>query len=182
MGLNITAYRRAIPVADHVAKVKDNGLPETWCTLEAEWGDRGHVQAFVYAEFQSSIDGLIPGQCYVVDDTDSIRFAAGSYTGYNEWRDDLARCVLGISAKDVFELAPQLGERMAFLELINFADNVGTIGPKAAKRLSADFIEHRARFVAAHVDDVGDRWAIKKYDSWASAFALAAQGGLVDFG
>ena len=75
----------------------------------------------------------------------SAEFRAGSYSGYNEWRDHLARMAVGMSAKKIWAS----GWKGPFVELINFPDNEGVIGPVVAAKLAKDFaeFEHRAEEV-----------------------------------
>lgn len=101
-------------------------------------------------------------------------FRAGSYTGYNQWRDWLSD-VVGV---------PRAGNGRPnegpFVELIHFADNEGFIGPKTAAELVEDFAAWRPRAVAAAPAEDG-AYYVEKYDAWAKAFAIAAKGGAVQF-
>ena len=65
---------------------------------------------------------------------------------------------------------------LPFYELLNFADNEGTIGPEAAADLARDFAEHRER-VRPELDD----YFARTYDHFEEAFKLAAGTGLVMF-
>lgn len=86
MGLNITAYSNLEHVGIHT---------DEWCTE--------HVVAFAYDAFPASFrglpilatnlfgqDGFISAGCYrMTEDTQDLRFQAGSYRGYNLWRANL---------------------------------------------------------------------------------------------
>lgn len=164
MGLDITAYSRLKPVGQHTSL-------DSWCE------DESHVTAFIYSDFPASFRGVTVtgtddqftyGGCYAVTDgTETHGFRAGSYGGYNQWREDLRR-----------QFNPSNDPGKPFYELIWFADNEGTIGPKAAADLLADFRQHASTY--EHRDDpIG--WYRKSYDDWTRACKLAADGGLIEF-
>lgn len=176
MGLDITAYSRLTPVGFHE---KDPELNEgdsggDWCYYE------GHVQAFAYARFPQSFRGvpvlrtiaggvsIVEGGCFeVTDESRSMKFRAGSYGSYSEWRDDLQR-----------QFNPGIVADMPFYELIHFAGNEGCIGPEAARDLLEDFRTHFERYMPPAEDR---DWFLDKYKSWMKAFEAAADGGLVEF-
>jgi hypothetical protein len=85
-------------------------------------------------------EGLV-GKIYRFDETDGFR--AGSYGGYNQWRDELAKLAgypphprekhsLHQSSACEVQSGP-------FWELLTFSDCEGTIGPKIATKLAKDF-------------------------------------------
>jgi hypothetical protein len=181
MGLDITAYSRLKHIGKHAEECEEQYDPETY--------DRIHVHAYAYTEFPDSFRGIpivgtkhyrssefIEGGCYAItDETETHRFRAGSYSGYNRWREDLARQFN--PAPITFDRGPRMAKpepEKPFYELIWFADNEGTIGPEAALDLLADFDLHVNLYE-------GDEYARSKYADWHKAFKLAADGGLVDF-
>lgn len=163
MGLDITAYSHLKAVGKHT---------EDWCD-----DYENHVQAFAYDSFPQSFRGVpvlgtrtvnastfLEGGCFAItDQTQTLGFRAGSYSGYGEWRESLQR-----------QFNPGRDPDSPFYELIWFADNEGAIGPDAARDLLADFQTHAAAYV-------GDGWMQKKYLDWTSACRLAADNGLIDF-
>ena len=108
--------------------------------------------------------------------SDGLSFRAGSYSGYNWWRDQLAQMAYRKPAERVWAENTD----GPFFELINFADNEGTIGPIACARLAEHFEAGRDT-VRARLYDKVDGWDQQKYDEWARAFDLAANTGLVRF-
>jgi hypothetical protein len=83
-----------------------------------------------------------------------------------------------------------------FWELINFADNEGTIGTEISKKLAADFEKMRDTIVkeawekwpsvddfptVRHENEQERNYFMKKYDQWAKAFAIASDNGAVKF-
>lgn len=180
MGLDITAYSRAVLTEPH--------------EYADECYDRGHRTAVTYAIFERSFRGLaganqsvatwdgsamIGGLCYDVSGAEEIDFQAGSYSGYNRWRDRLARTFLGVEAHAVFKDPNAYADR-PFFELINFADNEGAIGPEACADLLADFEAGRTRWSVECSADV-DGYDLARYDKWTEAFRLATPDGLVRF-
>ena len=66
-----------------------------------------------------------------------------------------------------------------FVELINFPDNEGVIGPVVAAKLAKDFaeFEHRAEEYSASIPD-GTDW-LENYREWKCAFEMTAKDGAV---
>lgn len=165
MGLDITAYSKLTAVGQHSTS--------DWCE------DEDHVDAFAYASFPVSFRGIpvlttestgsgesfLQGGCHAITDaTETHSFHAGSYGGYNRWREGLRQ-----------QFNPGLKPDGPFYELIWFADNEGCIGPDAARDLLAEFREHATTYVPR------DDYDRSKYVDWTRAFELAADGGLVSF-
>ncbi len=176
MGLDITAYSNLRHLG-HCPDVNEDDHeydPETY--------DRIHVQAFAYDAFPHALAGLpdvrtdlfgsgdafLTAGCFeVTDKTETHRFRAGSYSGYNMWRDDLRR-----------QFNPETDPAGPFYELIWFADNEGTIATEAARALLVDFRQLAPAYAPAM--SWAD-YARRSYADWTRAFELAADGGLVDF-
>jgi hypothetical protein len=218
MGLDITSYRKLIPVpsrAELIATLEQLGrlqeqypdLPHVQLLSElpvppaelgriADWllaclGKRENGESF--AELADTVEGLIVISGSLLEYTEKyfpgrtqglsvgtfsyeerFGFNAGSYTGYNEWRDWLSRAAGHGAAKSLWERHNPQGP---FVELINFADNEGVIGPVVSLKLAMDFAEHKARIEATAPDES----YVESYQNWAKAFALAADSGAVDF-
>ena len=173
MGLDISAY-------SHMVKSSIN--PTTEEETEEAW-ERGAQCAFWYHGFDRSGRGLVQDAWYEpTDQTKSHGFRAGSYSGYNHWRKDLAEHVgleLQPDGPNDYWGKPDTGQ--PFYELINFADNEGTIGPEAAADLLADFRAHEKSYVAAHSTGPMGEYDVERYHHWILAFELASQGGMVVF-
>lgn len=132
-------------------------------------------------------------------------FRAGSYSGYNHFRNILAKCTLGVTADTVWE-AQDIYMNQPFFNLINFSDCEGVIGPDYSAVLYEDFRDNRDRFIRnlkQEIDftkvtenpialepefildlELSDRdieYYIEKYDDWMQAFELAKDGGIVQF-
>lgn len=171
MGLDITAYRGL--KRDENPKLDADGYPD------------GPDRFLAYA---SSVDfseenwpgraqGIERGAVYEFAASDGFR--AGSYSGYNRWRDNLAKLAGFKGGADEAWATP---EPYAFGELINFADNEGVIGPVVSAKLAKDFAdyEERATAFAPTIGEEGGYWLIQ-YGRWKAAFEMAADGGAVLF-
>lgn len=163
MGLDISVYEKI----EFVRKRRDDD----------DWGEDEDLNFFENVEeFADRSDGLEPGLYKISGRTDG--FSAGSYSGYNEWRAELARLV-GTTPQALWK-ADDDGDLKAretpFYELIVFSDAEGFIGPKTCAKLAKDF--------AAFADKAAknaDPWFADKYKDWRAAFELAANGGAVQF-
>jgi hypothetical protein len=137
--------------------------------------------------------------------TEAHHFRAGSYSGYNRFRDILAQCTLGVTAEAVWADDLKYGDR-PFYNLINFSDCDGIIGPKYSAKLYRDFVDNRERFernlrqeidftketqdplalepefiLDIELDEGSIEYYIELYDHWTRAFELAKDDGLVQF-
>ena len=159
MGLDISAY-------SHVKKVK------------GKFDDEKHTTLCIIDALRQQADGLEEG-CYEVSEYGVERFRAGSYSGYNEWRDWLAH-VAGKSDKEVWA---DPDPTIPFVELINFSDSEGTIGPKTSAKLYEDFVMmwSKALKAASKLDADTSRWYLSRYLRWMDAFELARYEGFVRF-
>lgn len=167
MGLDISYYSEL--VVDPTAAVDEEGNPEDW--------DNCH-KFYRNPDFPGRADDIDPAVVYRgLMDGD---FRAGSYGGYNQWRDALARLIGQPSAQAVWDSKEQSGP---FFELIHFSDCEGTIGTAVSAKLAKDFQDWHDRAVAfspkAHLYD--DEDFIRKYKEWQTAFETAANRGCVCF-
>jgi hypothetical protein len=116
-------------------------------------------------------------------------FRAGSYSGYNQWRNELS-IIAGYDSVDqvwkdfdsnirLVKLKRIEGENAKlkpFYELINFSDAEGLIGPEICKKLYQDFMDFDDK-----AKEVEDSWIYEKYLEWKEAFKVASDDGLVAF-
>lgn len=162
MGLDITAYKKVTFVR---AKTED------------EEGDDVDGLTFLYRndEAPDRSDGLADGYYEIGEGAgESIGFRAGSYSGYNHWRKWLAARFVG-EPRDIWD-HPEKYAGKPFLELINFSDCEGMIGPATSAKLAADFAANEETAFAG-----ADQWDVDLYRKWRAAFELAAHGGVVVF-
>lgn len=172
MGLDITAYRQIAP--DPSAALDEYGDPVDYKSRQKFWINPD------FPEHAEGIDTMLAHSF-----AEKFDFRAGSYIGYSRWREDLAKFA-GYPAVLVERWAGGMESLHAggawkagegpFYELIHFSDCEGTIGPAVSAKLLADFIAHEERAMA-----VDDDWFRALYMDWKRAFALAADGGAVQF-
>lgn len=168
MGLDITAFGKLVPEPNHEL---EDGNPKDWKNVREVYG-----LADVERHWPGRTQGLNEGY-YRAGQMHGFR--AGSYSGYNRWRDMLARYAGYGSADTVHEGRITSGP---FVELINFSNCEGFIGPTVSAKLARDFAEN-----ADHIENLakadgeeGD-YFLERYAKWRKAFEIAAEGGYVHF-
>ncbi|STR45791.1 hypothetical protein [Iodobacter fluviatilis] len=134
-------------------------------------------------EFAERFTGLIAGKVYKYQSAFSFR--AGSYSGYNDWRNELAK-LAGYAQTPYQSLNGEIAQRYdvtvwnvkkgPFWELIDFSDSEGVIGPVVCKRISKDFIQYQS--AASKHPDKSFRNA---YEGWKKAFSMCANSGAIAF-
>jgi hypothetical protein len=183
MGLDISAYRKLTKID---AVFDADGDPIDPVT-------RGAIEY----DFYSYISHDFPGRADELEDKGVYRaeqcmgFRAGSYGGYNVWREHLATMAgyPGLerdryNTGDI-QIRHDAGAFQAtkgpFWEVICFSDCEGVIGAKTCAKLAKDFAEWDAR--AKQYGDALDQpnWFYEKYKEWREAFEMGADDGAVDF-
>jgi hypothetical protein len=174
MGLDITAYRNATKVDLSPDEIDGDGYAKDWdnVTTVRDYRIRMHDD-----DFPGRSEGVSDGHFRFAE---KIGFRAGSYSGYGQWRDWLARLagyepVHSGEGKHVpYANGAWQAESGPFWELINFSDCEGIIGPVVAKKLASDF--------AQYADKIGNAgWEPERYRLWQTAFEMAADNGFVEF-
>lgn len=125
-------------------------------------------------------DGMVSG---LYSHGEGGGFRAGSYGGYNRWREQLCDMAHGVLPEYVWHNFDNY-RGLSFAELIHFSDCEGVIGPKTSAKLAADFADwqDRAEKYATTIKDEYDReWFLRKYAEWRKAFEFASQDGAVCF-
>jgi hypothetical protein len=172
MGLDITAYSKLTPAPNAEYDPVEDGLPMDSADF---W--LAHRETIMWTEEQwpGRTTGVEPGMVYATGER--LTFSAGSYGGYGQWRTWLATVAGFQSPQDVWEANNPTGP---FVELIDFADNEGVIGPVVAAKLAKDFADYEGAACKA-VEDNDNNWNIERYRMWRRAFELAANQGAVEF-
>lgn len=168
MGLDITAYAKAT-LARAMSVIEYNNDDDARALVTA--GGHCHLRQDKDSDWPQR-EGM-PDGLYAVS-VKRFRFEVGSYSEYNAWRKRLARLMLNLSDLQVWNAGDSLAGR-PFVELINFSDCEGFIGPKTCAKLSADFAAYQAKA------DTGSAQFREYYGDWQKAFALASDGGVVKF-
>jgi hypothetical protein len=160
MGLDISAYQNL-----EFVKGRDSATDDDW---------DNYISIYVNPDFPgragSLHSGFYNGQCV-------HSFRAGSYGGYNVWRERLSRLVLDVLPNAIWTNFKAFAGK-PFVELIHFSDCEGAIGPGVSAKLAGDF--------AAWEGEARDAWGedsydFQKYMDWQRAFDLASLGGAVEF-
>lgn len=162
MGLDITSYCNARPVTPDIQAKIDTAEEPRDTAYEL-----GVVIPYINPDFAERAEGITPDVAY--DVAASTLDISMSYGGYNAWRSALAAMVGSEWYRN-----PDMGA--PFAELINFADNEGTIGTAVCARLANDFDEWAAQ--AASNAEVS---AHGRYERMRAIFKHAADGGFVVF-
>ena len=157
MGLDIRAFKNLRKVDNPI--LDEDGYPEDY---DNQWLPGASMD---WSESIWKGKGFPVESDKVYEFEDIYSFTAGSYSGYNAWRDDLDR----------------FKGDVAFQELIDFADNEGVIGSVLSQKLYDDFKNNYDEAVeySKHISD--GEWFIRKYKCWMSAFDYARQNGAVNF-
>lgn len=172
MGLDITWHRGLTMAAGNEGFDEDGEIRD---------GD-GWVQFYVNPDFPGRADDIVDRAAYRSEDSDGFR--AGSYGGYNHWREQLA-VLAGYPAGQYEQWGNSWdshcvpcwnGATGPFSELINFSDCEGVIGTAVSSKLARDFAEHQAK-----ADTHPDERFRERYASWREAFEKASDRGCVEF-
>jgi len=163
MGLDITAYRQ-LTIATGV-EVDESGYPVDY---DKYWKPSTAAIKWAEEHFPGRSQGIDRDAIYT--SAESHAFRAGSYSGYNAWRNQLAE-LAGIKDED----RDHLDEGKPFAELVFFADNEGVIGPVVGAKLLRDFQDNLPKAEA-----IGG-YFLDRYRDWLKAFEFAADGGAVEF-
>jgi hypothetical protein len=189
MGLDISAYSKA--AGNYL------GPAEQFSDEQREelYADDNVVRVYSANGFEARLDGYAEGFYRADPSGDSYGFRAGSYSGYNWWRRHLCRMAVEEEPEDVWGDAEEF-EGSPFVELINFSDCEGAIGPRTSRKLADDFkkyAEQARAYVEAQqaannpnrgaegADEPANEWWLEAYGDWQRAFELAADDGFVWF-
>ncbi len=185
MGLDISAYSKIIRSEDQSDEGGYSGI--------RIWRD-----SFGYCELEE-------GKWESTQASQHHSFRVGSYSSYNQFRDDLCRAIHGVSSHHVYENIEEY-VRKPFIGLINFSDCDGMIGPEISSILYRDFVDNRERFIrniSDHPDFLKEtldpisietefpiefdlspshiEYYTEVYDDFMQAFEIASDGGVVQF-
>lgn len=183
MGLDITAHKK-ISKIDCV--YDEDGEPIDPNTREYIDHD---FTAWLNPDFKGRADDVENKTAYSA--VESFHFRAGSYSGYNAWREELSK-LAGYAAMPVdrygtgnvqqrHDYTAFNAESGPFWEMIRFSDCEGVIGAAVSAKLAKDFADFDEK-AKAHQCELGPSdWFYQKYQEWRKAFEMAADGGCVRF-
>lgn len=113
---------------------------------------------------------------------ESFSFRAGSYSGYNFFRNLLSEAILGVPAKMVWERT-EFYEKKPFFELINFSDCEGCMGPEVSKKLYNDFEENKEKFYTfvKNKYQFESQFYTRVYDDFMTGYGMVGDEGVLIF-
>ncbi len=168
MGLDCTAYRQ-LRLAE-----PGEGVDEDGDTLD------GYDKFWINKHFPGR-EGDIK-EDLVYKSAEEFRWRAGSYSGYNEWRNELATMAGYVgNAKNCYGTnRPEVVlVGMPFFELVWFSDCEGTLGTATCAKLAKDFAAFQEKADQVSFDDAV--WFQDLYAKWRKACEMAADGGAISF-
>lgn len=141
-----------------------------------------YFQAYINEHFTDHAKGLEDGACYGFKN--KLHLHAGSYGGYNNWRENLAKIAGYPAAPQEYNSRVHMrhdeGAFVAgqgpFFELIYFSDCEGVINSEISAKLAKDFADFQEKS-----DSEGDEYWREKYSRWREVFELASNNGAVNF-
>lgn len=116
-----------------------------------------------------NVHGEITNGIYSGEGRESFR--AGSYSGYNGWRNRLAK----LAGYGSFEEACSTPEG-PFVELINFSDCEGVICSEVSAKLYNDFLNNHI-----FAKEKMEKYDLETYEDFMNGFAIAKENGCLVF-
>lgn len=167
MGLDISYYR-------------------SWKPYEGEIKDWDHAEEITMSQNidlthiwnNEEFKGRAPDMPEWVVAGEGGHFRAGSYGGYNQFRDHLCRALHGFPVTDLWKKPDEEMKEYAMWELLHFSDCEGVLDGACCARLHEQLEENWDKIVAFFGDD---SWDLEKLGYWREAFEAAAGEGFVRF-
>lgn len=155
MGLNITAYSNIKKEVNRENMDLDECYENNWTYFYIHTDKDCYQHIDIDSEYAYSYD-------------DSVKMRAGSYGGYNSWRNLLREFskTLPVDADGYY----------AFYELINYSDCEGVIGTMCSTKLYKDFSDYEEQANLYFQD-----YDLTKYMEWKTMFEFASNNGAVMF-
>ncbi|PSE43969.1 hypothetical protein C7G91_04810 [Acinetobacter nosocomialis] len=175
MGLSCTAYKKLSQFEGTYDDQSDSVLNEKTGLLVK---DSDYFLPSLNSHFPNHAKELIDGGFYTFEE--DYWFRAGSYSGYNNFREQLAKlagypALEGEGNRHYHSNGAWKATSGPFWELINFSDCEGVIGTAYSKKLLADFKQFDEK-----AKELGE-YFYESYSDWMTAFEFASDDGAVDF-
>lgn len=169
MGLDITAYRQIQKADKNSIELDEDGFPEDY---------DNYVMFYSHDDFADRVTDLDINAVYTRG-TEQYGFRAGSYSGYNFWRNQLAKLAGYPEENERCDESAWKTDSGPFWELINFSDAEGVLGTAVCKKLLADFLA----FDTAAQTHGGENteYFYEVYSEFTKGLTLAADGGVLHF-
>lgn len=165
MGLDCHAFKNA-----KLKRKAPDGVPPSGGEYDLAYIDGDEI--IYFTDFPERLDGQ-PKGVYSGERLPSFR--AGSYGGYNRWREKLSQMAIGVDPQTVWDNWKKYKDE-PFALLIHFSDCEGAIGPESSLILHGQFEAWREQ-----ARDEMDRWEFEVYEDFAKAFEEVAGNGFVVF-
>lgn len=169
MGLDITAYRQLKKVDESEIKRDEDGEID-----EDAFDYDTHHHLYVNSHYPERAPEIQSDAVYT--SAEDYGFRAGSYGGYNNWRNGLAELAGYDPIDDRHDKGAWETDGGPFWELINFSDCEGVIGSSVSKKLLADFLA----FDAAAKTHRGE-YFYEVYQEFTKGLTFAADDGALHF-
>lgn len=175
MGLDITAYKKIKPLDCVFNKNGEPINPKTKEAIENYWNPTNN-NYFPERATDINFETVYSFESF-------LHIHAGSYGGYNNWREQLAE-MAGWPAVEIerygakvksFQAATHEAKDGDFFELIMFSDCEGTLGTKTCQKLLKDFEKFQEK-----ANQIGG-YFLEKYNQWRKAFEHASENGAISF-
>ncbi len=186
MGLDVTSYSRAIRIGDYPDHPDGlDGLAD-YDSVQRCYLLRGQKVASIYpASLDDFPHHAMPLTGGIYSFHEQYHFRAGSYSGYNVFRDWISQQILGKTQDDVCHLIrdcnPATYPDQGIVWLVYFSDCEGIISGERCEPILAGLEKHKDRLFAATKSFANSVYYHEKVEDWIKALALAVDGGFVKF-
>lgn len=169
MGLDCTAYKNIRQMSKE--EVTYDEYEDENGQVVDRYPNNG-ISFYVNPGFSEVAKEIQPQAIY--DFEEKFSWRAGSYSGYNSWRNWLAKLAGWKNDEDAWNNGKN---GQPFYELINFSDCEGTIGTQTCQKLLQDFIsfEEKAKQMSQ------DSYYFNLYVTWKEAMIIASENGAISF-
>ena len=194
MGLSVSVYSGLTLIEDEevIKEVVDDNKKWVKCDYEGNYVFHNVDDVFYYRRSAP----IEKGKLYK-HDGDYEHVYSSSYSGYNTWREILAKMADYPLVEYSLEMATKktkshaasawgYGDHdmsdMPFYEMIDFTDCDGTLGTVSCIKLYEDFKENYVKAKAFSVKNDAEWW-FKGYEEFLKGFAFAAKNnGFIEYG
>lgn len=108
-------------------------------------------------------------------------FRAGSYSGYNHWRQRFCLAANDILPEVLWAMPEEEAQNYLFWEFIHFSDCEGVLGPACCQRLHEQMETHYEKIRKEFEEGPDAAWNLRLLDEWRKAFRVAAGKGMIRF-
>lgn len=164
MGPQFNVYSKLAKMRMEEVRLYEDGTPE----------ETRVTSFYSNPEFPAHISGLDSTIFYRCNGK-KMKFGAATYDEYCEFKNHLAKITGFASAEELWKTSGPI----FFMELINFSNCEGTIGPIISRKLYHDFKDNydRAEEYFVKLEDGKKFWI--HYQNWCKALSVARNNGAI---